>query len=159
MTAVERIRGRDFVGWRGLPADLAPADLGAAGDPSAWGVRRLGAEAAPARFRPLSLDGYLSAQLSVRDDRVILFDGVRPQLDFAALAADLGEPDERLDFVNGLVPIPGGEWVFAGRGITVFVNKGADKATYVVLYAPTTAADYRARLRPDLAKTPRSVHA
>ena len=66
--------------------------------------------------------------------------------------ADLGEPDERHDYTFGTLAVDDGEWVYAARGITVFVNTDPDRVLHVALYAPTTATDYAERLRPHLAK-------
>jgi hypothetical protein len=96
-------------------------------------------------------------RISVRQGRVVLFDATHPQLDFAGLMADLGDPDERHDYVHGMLPVGEGEWIFAGRGITVFVNTSFDRLLHVALYAPATAHEYRACLRPHLGKTMRPI--
>jgi hypothetical protein len=76
---------------------------------------------------------------------------MNPQAELGALG--LGEPEERLDYAHGTLPVDAGEWVFAARGITLFVNTTAETLLHVALYAPTTAAGYRAALRPHLGKT------
>jgi hypothetical protein len=79
---------------------------------------------------------------------MILFDGANPQLsgDLAALVETLGDPEARLDYTHGTLPVTGGEWIFAARGITLFVSE-RQAALHVALYPATTAAG-RARLRP-----------
>jgi hypothetical protein len=138
----------DLVGWRGeLPDFDVPADV------SDWALRPLGDSFERARFRVLELDGFYRPTINVRDGAVVLFDAAMPQVDFPALVADLGEPDERHDYTFGTLAVDDGEWIFGERGITVYVNTDPDRVLHVALYAPTTAADYADRLRPHLAKT------
>jgi hypothetical protein len=157
VTVLERLRAHDFVGWEGLPADCAPASLGAEGSPEEWAAFPLGDEFEPASFTLLDLEGYVRPRVSVRDEHIVLFDATHPQVDFPALMADLGDPDERHDYVHGFLPVGEGEWVYASRGITAFVNASFDKLLHIALYAPTTPTIYRARLRPHLAKTARPI--
>jgi hypothetical protein len=157
VSALDRIRRRDFIGWTGLPADLAPADLGADGDPESWAPRRLGEAHEPARRRGLDLEGYRHPEVSVREGRVVLFDGAFPQLDYDALIADLGDPEERLDYVHGFIHVGEGEWIYGARGITVFINTDATQLLHIAVYAPTTVAEYVAHLRPKLGSTPRPL--
>ena len=49
------------------------------------------------------------------------------------------------------MPVDDGEWIYAARGITVFVNTDPDRVLHVALYAPTTAV----RLRRAPAAAPR----
>jgi hypothetical protein len=153
--AHDRIARVELAGWTGLPAGCPPSAFGLSGDPEEWAVRPLGDDFRPARFRLLELTGYYRPTVSVRDGAVVLFDGMNPQADLGAL--ELGEPEERLDYAHGTLPVDAGEWVFAARGITLFVNTTADTLLHVALYAPTTAAGYRADLRPHLGKTLRPL--
>jgi hypothetical protein len=157
VTVLERLRAHDLAGWEGLPEACAPAALGAQGDPADWAVHPLGDEFAPASFTLLDLEGYVRPRVSVRDNRVVLFDATHPQVDFPALMAGLGDPEERHDYVHGLLPVGDGEWVYAARGLTAFVNPSSSKLFHIALYAPTTPTVYRARLRPHLAKTLRPI--
>jgi hypothetical protein len=138
----------DLVGWHGdLPDFNVPADV------SEWPLRPLGDRFEPARFRVLGRDGFYRPTINVRDGAVVLFDAALPEVDFAALTADLGEPEERHDYAFGTLAVDDGEWIYARRGITVFVNTDPDRVLHVALYAPTSAADYAERLRPHLEKT------
>jgi hypothetical protein len=155
-TAREHIEHVALSDWTGLPQGCTPAGMfGDLGDPSEWAVRPLGEDFQRAAFRVLELGGYYRPTLSARDGRVILFDGMNPELtgDYTELIEDLGDPDERLDYSHGTLPVSGGEWIFAARGMTLFVNTTADTLLHVALYTPTTASDYRARLRPHFGKT------
>jgi hypothetical protein len=154
--ARRRIERVELGGWTGLPA-CPPSALGADGDVEEWAERPLGEDFERASFRVLECAGYYRPTVSVRDGVVVLFDGMNPEHELAPLAAELGDPAERLDYAHGTLPVDGGEWVYAGRGITLFVNTTAEELLHVALYAPTEVADYRARLRPHLGKTRRPL--
>lgn len=79
----------------------------------------------------------------------VLLEGRRPCADDGGplMAPDLGMPERVLDAWVDDVRIRGGERVHASRGIAVRV--GSDDSLLTVLgFAPTTADDYLARLRP-----------
>jgi hypothetical protein len=146
---IEQIERREFADWHGLPPDAftVPDDV------SAWAQRPLGDLFEPARFRLLDLEGYYRPRISVRDGAVVLFDGAQPELDFVALANALGEPEAREDCTVGTLDVAGGEWIYAGRGLTLFVNSEPDRVLHIALYAPVSVDAYADRLRPHLAKT------
>ncbi len=151
----------DFRHWQGLPAACAAHDLFAdlPTDLSDLPTRPLGDDFAAADFVLLDLPGYYRPMASFRAGKLVLFDGMNPELagDFAALHADLGAPVARLDWYHGTLPIPAGEWVYPARGITLFVNTTADTALHIALYGATNLETYRSELRPHLRKrlTPR----
>lgn len=153
--AIERCA---FVGWRGLPTGC-PADALLPGLPAGpageWPVRHLGADLRPATFALLDLDAYYRPMASFDGPRLVLVDGMNPELagGLAPLLADLGDPAERLDWFYGTLAIPRGEWVFPERGITLFLNTDADDALHIALYRPASAAEYLRVLRPNLRKT------
>ena len=92
----------------------------------------------------------------MRDGVAVAFDAMNPQLDstWQALAETLGTPDATFDWVFGTVAMPGGERVYAGRGITVFLNPETQAVVYVTVYAPTTVEAYARRIRPPREKRP-----
>jgi hypothetical protein len=144
---IEAIASRSFAGWHGLPAWEVSEDT------AEWAQHGLGDRFEPARFRVLDLEGYYRPRISVRDGAVVLFDGTHPQLDFAPLVDALGEPEAREDYTFGTLGVDGGEWIFAARGITLFVNTDPDRVLHVALYAATSVGSYADFLRPHLAKT------
>ena len=54
----------------------------------------------------------------------------------------------------GTVAMPGGELVYANRGLTIFLNPENRVVVYVTAYAPTTVDEYVLRLRPAREKRP-----
>jgi hypothetical protein len=157
-TAARRaIEQRNFIGWRGLPPDCQPRELfpNLPADLQGRPVRYLGEEFRDAVFVPLPLEGYYRPMASFDGDRLILFDGMNPELagGFAPLKADLGNPAARLDWYYGTLKIADGEWVYPERGITVFLAPEVEQALHIALYQPTTLDDYLKNLRPHLRKT------
>lgn len=149
------IETRELKGWTGLPAGCSPDALfGVAFDEASWGMMPLGARHEPSRTRLLELGGYYRPLARVRDAKVIMFDAMNPSLatDWAALSQSLGNPDAVEDFMFAGVSMVRGEHIYAGRGITVFVNPENQRVVYVALYVPTTVDVYRKTLQPDLDK-------
>jgi hypothetical protein len=97
----------------------------------------------------VELPGYDRPHVNLRDGALVLFDA-RPELDAAALLADLGEPEAKLDAYFGTLKRPEGEWVWASRGIAIW--KSGDSVFHLALFTPTSVENYKATLSPDLRK-------
>jgi len=159
----QAIETRNFINWQGLSPDCSAQELFTDIPPDVLSTladrptRKLGDDFRSAAFVLLDLAGYYRPMTSFRDQQLILFDAMNPELEggFVPLYNDLGEPTEKLDWHYGTLAIPSGEWVYAKRGITVFLNTTADKALHVALYQPTTAQEYQRVLRPHLQKKTR----
>jgi hypothetical protein len=145
----------DAAGWPGLPAGLALEDLEAV-LPLAEDVRGEGVLGEERRAA-----SWVGAESSVYEGgvrvwhegrRVLVLEGRDPVgADGEPLAApDLGEPDALFDTVLGRLVLPGGERLYAARGLALRVNPENGLLLGVLAFAPTTAEDYRARLRPEL---------
>lgn len=160
LASCEEVRGaiaaRRFVGWRGLPARCTSEALFGVPLDDSWGALPLGASHARARSRLLDLAGYYRPLAYARDGQLVVFDAMNPQLagSLAELEDSLGAPDAVLDWVFGNVPMPNGERVYAGRGITLFMNPENQVVIYVTVYTPTTVNAYQQKLRPPREKRP-----
>lgn len=139
--AIERIAARRFIGWRGLPRGCSMERFGVRAD-----------ETYDRWQHGVDLAGYYMPGVKLAHDEVILFQGARPELEWPALAADLGEPEARLDNFMGTVRLPGSEWVYASRGITVFVTEDRLRLYHIAVYPPMALEEYRAPYRLDLEK-------
>ena len=150
------IEARRFVGWHGLPSGCTPDVLFGVPLDGSWGELPLGKSFERVQSRLLEVGGYYRPMAYVREGAVVMFDGMNPTLDggWAALSADLGPPEATLDWVHGTVDMPGGERVYASRGITVFINPENDVVIHVSVYVPTTGDGYIKRLRPSREKRP-----
>jgi hypothetical protein len=80
-------------------------------------------------------------------ERVLVLEGRDP---VGAAAPDLGEPDVALDWALGRLSLPGGELVYAGRGLALRLNPENGVLLAALAFAPTTADGYEERLRPDV---------
>jgi hypothetical protein len=149
--AREQIEARHFIGWRGLPSRCTPDVLFGLPIDERWGELPLGRRFEPARSRLLELDGYYRPLAYVRSGAVVLFDGMNPALsgDWNTLSADLGQPDATQNWIHGTIDMPGGLRIYAGKGITIFLNPENDFVIHVSLYEPCTVEDYIALLLID----------
>ena len=134
-----------FETWRGLrPCTLG--DVGASGDPgmSSLGQRRAFFRAADAPGGPAQ------AWTEPDSDDVLMVTIEHP--DWAGTPADalekLGAPELRLDTARGSVQLPGGEWAYPSRGLTIYADEEDEKIFRIALYAPTGADAYEVALRP-----------
>jgi hypothetical protein len=161
--ARDRITRAELVRWPGLPSGCRPSELfpELSDDTSGWAVRPLGEEFERAAFAVIDLPGYYRPTVSVRDGAVVLFDGMNPRLTggLDPLLSDLGDPQARLDYCHGTLPVDRGEWVFPSRGVTLFVNTTGDAALHVALFRPVALQEYLRQLRPHLGKTLRPLPA
>jgi hypothetical protein len=145
--ALVRIAALDLAGWEGLPpCSLADVEAvwRAGGGPQEL---RLGAESATAQAFDL---GTRWGRVWSRDGAVVLID-VEDAL--GADVAALGEPEARLTAHSGFAAYPGGELVFAQRGLAVGVSPSGP-VLYVAFFAPTTLDEYGRALLVDRAQRP-----
>jgi hypothetical protein len=145
----------DLAEWQGLSPALSLGDVAAALllETEARVPGHLGEERRPAERIAARSSTYAGGLFVWHDGGHVLmlegrdpFDGGGDPL----VAPELGEPDEVLDSVLGRLSLPGGERVYAGRGLAVRVNPENGVLLGVLGFAPTDARTYRARLRPEL---------
>src|SRR5262245_16483738 len=126
LAPLRRFAARDFRGWSGLDPRTMLHDVAEAfevDDVPQPGV--LGSEERAAGWVTVAAGGYpegIRVWLDQMD--VLLLDGPDPELPegLPALLDALGEPEARLDSYLGPLRVEGGEWVYAARGLTVYVN-------------------------------------
>jgi hypothetical protein len=144
----------DLTDWCGVPGDLGVAYAGAVFplDEAPTGEGFLGEERRPASWLSAESATYEGGlRVWHEDGRVLLLEG-RDPVDAEGrplVAPKLGQPEAALDTVLGGLTLPGGERIYATRGLTVRVNP-EDGLLGVLGYGLTTADFYRARRRPDL---------
>ena len=143
--------------WRGLPDGLELGDVAAVLglDRELGGEGIVGAERRPAAWVSGESEVY-EGGLRVWHEagRVLVLEG-RDPIDAGGnplSAPELGEPEAVLDSVLARVRLPGGERVYAQRGLALRVNPENRLLLAVLGFAPTDAADYAARIRPELSK-------
>jgi hypothetical protein len=68
----------------------------------------------------------------------------------SAARAQLGAPGKLLDSARGMVPLAASEWLYAERGLALFVDPDTDQAWRATLFRACTPAEYEAEFRVDL---------
>lgn len=152
----QQIVERRFIDWHGLTVDCIGREVfPELPPPHPIPVQRfLGDSFHSVDFYVLAIEGYYRPTASLEGERLVLFDGMLPDLgeSLPSLLHDFGEPAARLDWYYGTLVMVGGEWVYPGRGLTLFLNTDRDRALHIALFAPATLADYLDHLRPHLRK-------
>jgi hypothetical protein len=154
MSALQRLAGGELDGWTGLPGGLVLADVGAVMPlgHGASGNGVLGDEHRDAQWVAAASERYQGGVRVWHDGGAVLVIEARDPTEAGRLptAPDLGEPEATLDTTLGMLVLEGGELVYASRGLSLRVNPANRILLGVLAFAPTSAADYGARLRPDL---------
>jgi hypothetical protein len=150
--AIARLRDGDLTAWTGLPAGTTPADLEPAVDApaDAPAMAGIGLRKALVRFGALAgTDVEAEVWVSPESSEVWLvaigdppFAGPPQQV-----LQQLGEPALRLDSALGTVALPGSEWVYPDRGLTVFADEEDERVWRLALFEPCPPEDYEGRFR------------
>jgi hypothetical protein len=141
--------------WQGLPTGCAPDELAPAigdVDPSP-GMTDLGLRKAFFRSGILAASGAALQVWTTTDEREVLMLAIAAPsflLTGQAAAERLGDPDARLDSARGTVPLPASEWLYAGRGLAVFVDPDTDAVWRATLFRACTPAEYEDEFRVGL---------
>lgn len=141
--------------WRGLPTGCAPDELAPAirnVDPSP-GMADLGLRKAFFRSGVLAASGAPAQVWTTTNEREVLMLAIEAPPFLAtgqAAAEQLGEPDARLDSARGTVPLAASEWLYAGRGLAVFVDPDSDAVWRATLFRACTPEEYEDEFRVEL---------
>ena len=151
--ALAAFAAADADGWPGLPEHVHLADCSplAAFDPDDRFTGELGDPPAAAAWVAADSEVYAGGlRLWLRCGEVVALEGIHPLDPDGQFrpAPDLGAPDAAFETLLGSLWLPGGERVYAARGLALRVNPDNGLLLGLVGFAPTTAPDYRARLRP-----------
>jgi hypothetical protein len=144
----------DASDWPGLPAGLALADVGEVLALSeVTGNGALGDARRPAAWVAAASRVYRGGlRVWHEHGAVVLLEG-RDPFDEAGqplVAPEAGEPEALLETSLGRLRLADGERVYASRGLALRVNPANGVLLGVLAFVPTTADDYRERLRPAL---------
>ena len=154
-SALRSFAAVEVADWRGLPAPMSLVDARSVLrlDDGASGAGVLGSErhraewssAESAIYEGGLLVWHASGSVLVLEGRDPVDDAGRP-----LVAPDLGEPEALLDATLGRLLLPGGERVYASRGLALRVNPENGLLLGVLGFAPVAPGEYEARLRPEL---------
>lgn len=157
-TATERLRPfaqRDFAAFRGLgmPTTLADCTAFFAFDTQAKASGFLGGRRRQLVTLTGACEGFNQGiRIWVVNEEVQLFDAVDVQLpeEPKSLLAKLGKPDHKLDSYLGLLRLEKSEYVYLGRGLTLFLNPETSAILRVAAFRPSSLDEYQSSLRLDL---------
>lgn len=147
--AIRAFAAGQLATWTGLPAGCTDRDLAAVfdggGDPAGDG--RL--SHVPTKFRDYSAGDPNRPIQAWFDsaDTAFLITWVAPTVagDVASLLAALGAPEYKLE--PGVGYHAGAhQWIYASRGLTLWVRERRNEIARVAVYRPTTPSDYEERL-------------
>ena len=154
---LERLASGRLADFAGLPGGCKLADV-----ERAWGpamahsvAAQLGRDRVKTDHRRFQVSGHdQPARVWHDGDRVLLVDLEYPGLgeDADSLRKTLGAPDAEESFSWGVLVLEKAEWVYARRGLTLFVNPETREVLRWAAYAPTDAAAYLRRLELRLAE-------
>ena len=149
--ALEALLEQGADAWRGLPTGCHPGEIPIADLDLSPGMADLGRRKAFFRFGALA--GSPVQLWTTTDEQEVLMLAVEsPPFVATGSAAEeqLGAPERRLDSARGTVPLPQSEWIYAERGLAVFVDPDADQAWRATLFRTCTPEEYEAEFRVDL---------
>jgi hypothetical protein len=150
--ALTMILERDFRNWKGMPLEcdwtklVGPLpDIG----PDGHWKRAFHSSNENYWSMNLKIEGYDGANFTFEDRKALLFDGRNPDLagGVASLLKALGEPEAKLDWDDGILAMPGMEWIYPGRGIALFMSAEGTFVSIVALFESTTIQGYSAKFR------------
>lgn len=152
--AWKAVTARDYRNWKGLPAGCRVSQVDAALPRlrDEHGIGKLGKANHPAMFRMHVAQGYpRNLKVWFREDHVVLIEADLPKLAYPSsdLLKSLGEPEARIDTHLDVLPVSGGAWVYAKRGITVFLDVGLTEVMRLALYPPCSLKEYLEEVHPD----------
>lgn len=147
--ALQSLGSGALADWRGLPASCTPAELSkvftGGGDPPGNG--RLSTRPTPFRNYRASAQAQPLQVWFDGEDRAILITWIQPTVSTPVkeLLDSLGAPEAKLDPSIGY-HADAYQWVYASRGLTLYVREHDWTLARISAYPPTTVADYEDRL-------------
>ena len=148
-SALENFAARDFGKWTGLPScSLAEVTQRFRLVSDGYGFTRLGRT--KREFRMLIVENYDQPVRVWSDDaRVLMLDVAYPSLSVgvADLVKDLGQPQAKLDCEWSTIQIAQGEWVYADRGLALFLSPESSNVLHLAVFSSATLQDYEESFR------------
>jgi hypothetical protein len=157
-SALERLRifaRRDLRAFPGLAPGTTLDDIAAVFnlDRSWHGQEILGSERRRTDWFSAAAAGFARGiRVCADDDDVVLLDVPYAELPNRStpMLETLGEPDARLDSYLGTFEIERSEYVYARRGLTLYINPANGVLFRIAAFVPTELETYQRSLRLDL---------
>jgi hypothetical protein len=144
-SALQKFAARDFGTWTGLPESCSLAEVTRqfrlVDEDS--GLARLGST--KREFRVLDVSGYEHpVQVWSEGSRVLALDVEYPSLlsEVSVLLKQLGDPEAKLDYNWSTMRIEKGEWVYADRGLALFLAPDSSAVFHLIVFPRTTVPEY-----------------
>ena len=156
-SAIRIFAAREFGNWTGLPASCTLEEVTQYLPLLNEGVGLAGLGRIKMQFRMLVVQGYEHpVRVWLDGPRVLMLDVQTPKLssDVAVVLNELGEPEAKLDYVWGTLPIAAGEWVYPKRGLSLFVAQTGVAIFHLAAFSPATLDGYVENYRLNLGKKP-----
>ena len=149
-SALQNFANRDFTRWTGLPESCSLTEVTQQFRlmNEGYGLAALGN--IKREFRLLIVEGYdHPIRVWSEGPEVLMLDVEYPNLvsGRADLLNHLGEPQAKLDYDWGTIQIEKGEWVYADRGLTVFVESDNPTIFHLAVFPRTTMPGYEQNFR------------
>lgn len=152
-SALQNFAAREFMSWTGLPDSCSLAEVTQRFRlvSEGYGLTWLGR--IKRQFRMLVVEGY-DHPVRVWSDgpRVLTLDVEYPSLSsgVADLLNLLGEPQAKFNYDWRTMRIEKGEWVYADRGLTLFLSSDHSRVFHLVVFPRTTMQGYEENFQLDL---------
>ena len=152
-SALQNFAARDFTGWTGLPETCSLTEVTErfrlVND--GYGLALIGRF--KRQFRMLVMEGYdHPVRVWSDESRVLMLDVEYPSLSpaVADLLNHLGEPEAKFDYHWRTMRIEKGEWVYADRGLTLFLSSDHSRTFQLAVFPRTTMQGYEENFQLDL---------
>jgi hypothetical protein len=145
----------NFAGWQGLPEHATLADVVQLFPlNSDWtGAGRLGSDQDEHPYVYANIPGFETpVRVWLQDDEVTLMDVERPAAagGLDVILRHIGAPDAAEDSYLGTLLLEKSEWIYASRGLTLFVNPENQTLLRLAIFCPSTLDHYLKHLRLNL---------
>ena len=149
-SALQNFAARDFARWNGLPESCSLAEVTQQFSlmNDGHGLARLGK--IKREFRMLVVDDYdHPVRVWSDESRVLMLDVEYPSLlsGVADLLNHLGEPQAKFDYDWHMMRIEKSEWVYADRGLTLFLSSDDSRIFHLAVFPRTTMQGYEENFR------------
>jgi len=154
-SALNTFAARDLANWTGLPESCSLTDVSRQfrSLDDDVGLIRLGGT--KREFRIFAVPAYEHPVRVWSDgEKVLMLDVEYPSFsaETPALLKQLGEPEAKLDYDWGTTRFEKSEWVYAGRGLALFLAPDSSRVFHLAAFSRTTLQGYEANFRLHLGK-------
>ena len=153
-TALQIFAAREFASWAGLPeCSFEEVTQQFPLLSEGVGLARLGRN--KRQFRMLVVPGYEHrVRIWTDEAKALMLDVQYPSFpsEVSVLLQQLGEPEAKLDYDWGTMRIEKGEWVYADRGLALFLAPDSSRVFHLAAFSRTTLQGYEANFQLHLGK-------